>query len=124
MSDSDLDNAKRNIEALRAAVAEARTMADEDLAVNERHGISATRQDFGGGDFKWHVSFRVDDFMTHICENDVRHMSDSEIAEMIWSSWDSDWDDVQIESPVGDFRVGSSDFKQRDSDYFDDGDDE
>ena len=38
--------------------------------------------------------------------------TDEEIAEWIMSVWDKEWDDVQIDRPVGDYQLGSSDFKQ------------
>lgn len=113
-----LNNSVTNLAALRAAVAKARTIANEHSDEYDWKGLSATRQVFGSGEFAWHVSFGVADFMTHISDSDVRDRSDDELADEIWSCWDTDWDDLHIEAPVGDFRVGSSDFKQRDSEYW------
>lgn len=112
-----LNNHDANLAALRDAVAEARTFANEHSDEYNWKGLSATRQVFGAEEFAWHVSFGVADFMTHISDSDVRDRSDDELADEIWSCWDADWDDLQIADPVGDFRVGSSDFEQRDSEY-------
>ena len=103
-----------NLTALRDAVANARTIANEYSDEYDWKGLSATRQVFGAEKFAWHVSFSLADFMTHISDSDMRDRSDDELADEIWSCWDTDWDDLQSETPVGDFRVGSSDFKQRD----------
>lgn len=113
-----LNNSVANLAALRDAVAEARTIANEHFEDYDWKGLSATRQVFGAEKFAWHVSFSLADFMTHISDSDVRDRSDDELADEIWSCWDTDWDDLQIETPVGDFRVGSSDFKQRDSEHW------
>jgi hypothetical protein len=117
---SDLNNSAANLDALRAAVAKARTFVNEDPdEFYDWTGLFATRQDFGDGEFAWHVTFGSGDFMTRISDTDMRDMSDDELAEQIWSCWDSDWDDVLVENPAGDFTVGSSDFRQRDSEYWD-----
>ena len=113
-----LNNHDSNLAGLRTTVAEARTIANEHSVDYDWRGISATRQVFGAEEFTWHVSFGVADFMTHISDSDVRDRSDDELADEIWSCWDADWDDLQIGAPVGDFRVGSADFKQRDSAYW------
>lgn len=116
---SHLNNSVANLAALRAAVAEARAVAGEDSdEYYDWKGLSATRQVFGASEFTWHVSFGLADFMTHISDSDMRDRSDDELAYEIWSCWDTEWDDLQIERPVGDFRVGSSDFKQSDSEYW------
>jgi len=112
-----LNNHDANLGALRAAVTEARTIANEYSDEYDWKGLSATRQVFVTGEFTWHVSFGLADFMTHISHSDVRGRSDDELADEIWSCWNTDWDDLQIDVPVGDFGVGSSDFKQRDSEY-------
>jgi hypothetical protein len=109
-----LTNHDANLAALRDAVAQARAIANEHIDDHEGKGISATRQVFGAEEFAWRVSFSLADFMKHISDDDVRNRSDDELAEVIWACWDADWDDLQIEAPVGDFRVGSSDFVQRD----------
>lgn len=113
-----LNNHDANLGALRAAVTEARTIANEHADEYDWKGLSASRQVFEAREFAWHVSFGLADFMTHITHSDVRDRSDDELADEIWSCWDADWDDLQIAAPVGDFRVGSSDFKQRDSEYW------
>ena len=110
-----LNNHNANLAALRDAVAEARTIATEHSDEYDWKGLSATRQVFGAEEFAWYVSFSLANFMTHISDRDVRDRADDELADEIWSCWDADWDDLQIEAPVGDFRVGSADFKQRDS---------
>lgn len=115
---SYLTNSASNLAALRLAVYKARTVVNEYSDEYEWKGLSATRQVFGARDFAWHVSFGLADFMTHISDSDMRDRSDDEIAEEIWSCWDTEWDDLQVEVAVGDFRVGSSDFKQRDSEYW------
>lgn len=113
-----LDCRVSNIAALRAAVAEARSVADEFSDEDNWEGLSATRQVFGEEDFVWHVSFGLADFMTHISHSDMRDKSDDELADEIWLCWDPGWDAVQVESPVGDFRVGSSDFEPRREKYW------
>ena len=109
-----LNDRDANLAALRVAVAEARVIAREKShPYTDWTGLSADRQVFRGGEFAWHVRFGLRYFMTQFFFPDMRGISDDEIAEEIWSIWDAEWDDVR----VGDFHVGSSDFKQRDSEY-------
>jgi len=109
-----LNNSITNLAALRAAVAEARTFANEHSDEYDWNGLFANRQVFGGAEFVWHVSFDLSYFMTHFFFPDMRGRSDDEIADEIWSCWDADRHDVQVVN----LHVGSSDFKQRDSEYW------
>ena len=109
-----LNDRDANLAALRVAIAEACVIVREKAhEYRDCNGLYANRQVFGSTEFAWHVSFDLSYFMTHFFFPDMRGRSDHEIAEEIWSCWDPDWHDVR----VGDFHVGSSDFKQRDSEY-------
>ena len=93
---------------LEAAIAQARGESDDQAG-----GVSAQRRDLGDGDYEWRVTFDNDParFMTVITDEDWSGLDDDEIAAQIESCWDSDWDDVLVENPVGDFSHGSSDFR-------------
>lgn len=106
---------------LIAAICDARafvaTLDEDDYNfADETGGLSVARHIFPGmNQRRWTVSFssRPDRFLTVLKSQSVLHMTDAEIAEMILNAWDTDWDDVLKDRPAGDYRVGSSDFKQR-----------
>ncbi len=79
-------------------------------------GLSVQRRIDNHGDPDWVVEFGLNSFMTHITTEDIYHWSDQQITDFIADNWDSDWDDVQVESPVGDFSIGSRDFTQSNKD--------
>lgn len=98
-------NAKTLIEAIK------KTRSRWD---GETLGLSVARRVFGRKDFEWIIKFEANaDFMTHF-EPDFNPsmMTDVEISEHILACWDVDWDEMLKERPVGDYSLGSSDFKQ------------
>ena len=97
-----------DLKTLVAAIKKARKECDGGAS-----GLSATRRVYHD-DIEWIVDFDDDaQHLTVITEDYVQGQSDEEIAETILGCWDADWDDIQIDHPVGDFSLGSSDFKQR-----------
>lgn len=91
------------------AVETARARADDVTC-----GLSAQRRDYGDGVYSWLVSFDDDPaaFMTVISSDDESTQSDAQIASIIEGCWDAEWDDNQVERPIGDFSHGSSDWSQ------------
>ena len=75
-------------------------------------GLSAQRRINNVGGVDWFVGFGLNSFMTHMTDEDVTGWTDKRVADFIFDNWNPDWDDIQVESPVGDFSIGSSDFTQ------------
>jgi hypothetical protein len=97
-------------EQLAKAISQARR--DPDM----KAGLLAQRRQLSPRQWQWFVAFddSADRFMTVIATDDVRGMTNKTIMDLILGCWDPEWDDILNDNPVGDFRIGSSDFTQRD----------
>ncbi len=98
---------------LIAAIKKARDALSDD---EQPRGLSATRRIFPGlNDRRWVVAFDDDPsrFLTVLSSERWADKDVAEIADFILSGWDSAWDDMLKDKPIGDYTVGSSDFEQR-----------
>ena len=106
--------------ALKDAVAAAFEKAQHDMDemnIDAANHLMAQRRVFQSGCVAWVVRFSDNfdtDWMTHMFDNIMDCAgSVDEVAARIEAAWNSEWDDVQVDRPVGDFSMGSSDFNTR-----------
>lgn len=101
---------EQNRAALLAAIKAAR--ANQSNA-DEAHGLYATRRLYHD-DVEWLIDFENPSFATVIADDfDISAHSDEEIASIILNCWEDEWDDIANENRVGNFQIGSSDFRGR-----------
>jgi hypothetical protein len=105
---------------LGAAVKAAFIQAQGDIDaenIDAANHLMAQRRVYGDGSTGWAVRFSDHfdtDWMTHLFST-IRDCAgtEDEVARRIEACWDEDWDEVQTDSPAGDFSLGSSDFVTR-----------
>jgi len=103
-------------EAVAAAFVKAQCDIDDEHIEAASH-LMAQRRVSSDGDVTWAVEFsdRFDNpWMTHLFSTTAETQGgEDQIVEKIKLVWDEDWDQVQVDRPVGDFSMSSSDFVTR-----------